>query len=114
MKQFNVYIDESGDNGFKWYEDGTGSTRWFVLGGVIVREDKDLALSHVIDQVKTRLSIPAEKPLHWVDRKHKQKKFIVDLIAAKDFTFTAVGIDKYEIEPDSKLRQYPALYLYTA
>lgn len=114
MNRFNAYIDESGDNGFTWYDDGTGSTRWFVLGAVVVRETNDRELSFVIDKIKERLNIPCEKPLHWVDRKHKQRKYITELISNKEFTFITVGMDKFEINPESKLREYPALYLYAA
>jgi hypothetical protein len=38
---FRVYIDESGDEGFKFDQPGKGSSRWFVLSAVVTREEND-------------------------------------------------------------------------
>jgi len=41
---FIVYIDESGDEGFVFRPDGTGSTRWFVLSAAVIRQSNDLQM----------------------------------------------------------------------
>jgi hypothetical protein len=35
---FVVYIDESGDEGFVFKPDGSGSSRWFVLGAAVTTD----------------------------------------------------------------------------
>ncbi len=40
---FIAYIDESGDEGFHFKDDGRGSSRWFVLSAVVFRRTEERA-----------------------------------------------------------------------
>ena len=76
---FNCYIDESGDEGI-----GTGGSRWFILGSMIVDDKIDLQTSNVIPRIKTTLNKPPLKPLHWSDvRNHDKKLGAYPLITCK-------------------------------
>jgi hypothetical protein len=39
---FVAYVDESGDEGFKFLPNEQGSSRWFVLSAMVIRREKDL------------------------------------------------------------------------
>lgn len=39
---YRVYVDESGDEGFVFKPDGSGSLRWLVLSALVVREENNL------------------------------------------------------------------------
>jgi len=51
---FRVYIDESGDEGFKFRhaDDVQGSSHWFVLAAFITRKKTDLETVKTIDKVR--------------------------------------------------------------
>src|SRR5438067_36753 len=86
---FVAYIDESGDEGFKF---GAGSSDWFVLAAVVVRAADDLAQVKLIDEVRDRLNqdrkpeyrIPPKKPIHFRDLKHEPRKFYAARLGRAD------------------------------
>jgi hypothetical protein len=41
---FIAYVDESGDEGFVFNPDGSGSSRWFVLSAAVIRQSNDLQM----------------------------------------------------------------------
>jgi Protein of unknown function (DUF3800) len=54
-----AYIDEAGDEGFKFAVDGKkGSSEWFVLSAVIVRTEIDIATTKLVDRVRAKLGMP--------------------------------------------------------
>lgn len=54
---FNVYIDEAGDEGFKFEcEHGRGSSKFFVLSAIIVKQELDLKLAGLVNKLKTKVS----------------------------------------------------------
>ena len=70
---FVVYIDESGDEGFVFNGDGSGSSRWFVLSAAVIRKEKDLEMVSCLKEVRAVLGKPPKTPLHFVDLKHEQR-----------------------------------------
>lgn len=70
---FVAYIDESGDEGFVFNEDGTGSSRWFVLSAVVIRQINDLRMVSCLNEVRGVLMKPPKAPLHFADMKHEQR-----------------------------------------
>ncbi len=70
---FIVYIDESGDEGFVFNADGSGSSRWFVLSAVVIRQVNDLQMVSCIKEVREVLKKPPKTPLHFVDLRHEQR-----------------------------------------
>lgn len=110
---FNVYIDESGDEGFTTKDGVWVSSKWFVLGALIVRETNDLSLSKCINTIKDNLKFRNKlKPLHFADLNHEQKKYVIKTICEHGL-FRCVYIAVYK--PDLKenfLREKEALYRY--
>ena len=70
---FITYIDESGDEGFVFKPDGAGSSRWFVLSAVVIRQTNDLQVVSCIKQVRELLRKQPKAPLHFVELKHEQR-----------------------------------------
>jgi hypothetical protein len=119
MTVFNVYIDEAGDEGFVFnQEPPLGSSRWFIVAGIIVRQEDDLGVSHCIDEVRQRLGWGAKfserpKPLHWRDLSHAQKLMVSRTLAQQPITSIHICMWKEHILPDSPLRQSAVLYHYS-
>lgn len=70
---FIAYIDESGDEGFVFNADGSGSSRWFVLSATVIRQANDLQMVSCLKEVREVLKKEPKVPLHFVDLKHDQR-----------------------------------------
>ena len=70
---FVAYIDESGDEEFVFNDDGSGSTRWFVLSAAVIRQVNDLQMVSCLKAVREVLRKEPKTPLHFVDLKHEQR-----------------------------------------
>ncbi|WP_229207695.1 MULTISPECIES: DUF3800 domain-containing protein [unclassified Duganella] len=55
---FVAYIDEAGDEGFKFLEGERGSSRWFVLSATIIRKSNDLQIVRAAREVRQLLGKP--------------------------------------------------------
>ena len=79
-KLYRCYIDESGDEGFKFAKN---SSPWFLLGGVIVEDSEDQQVRGSIDRILKLAwedvgQIPPQL-LHWKTLDHERK-----IVAAKE------------------------------
>lgn len=45
---FVAYVDESGDEGFKFLPNEQGSSRWFVLSALVIRKENDLQVDRYL------------------------------------------------------------------
>lgn len=68
-----AYIDESGDEGFLFRDDGSGSSRWFVLSALVVRSSNDGKVVECLRDAREILGKPKKSPLHFVQLKHEQR-----------------------------------------
>ena len=59
IKEYNVYIDESGDEGIN------KGSRYFILTAIIVEREKDLITSQKVDEIKSNLEMNIKSQLHW-------------------------------------------------
>ena len=99
---FVAYIDEAGDEGFKFDK---GSSEWFVLGAVILRRASEMPEIKLIDDVRTRLNrgrpadrqFPAKKALHFRDLQHDVRKYYAARIAMASLTTAVVLIKKRDL-----------------
>jgi uncharacterized protein YfkK (UPF0435 family) len=107
-KIYNVYIDESGDEGIK------KGSQWFILSAVLVKNTDDLDLSRIIDDIKQKLKISNNKMLHWKEIRNKNvsyKRYIIDTLSKGDFKLINIAMNTYDIK-ESKL-QGKLIYHYT-
>ena len=110
---FRAYIDESGDEGFIFREDGSGSSRWFVLSALVVRVPNDLRIVDTLKETRTLLRKPPKFPLHFVDPKHEQRIPYVKRLAQLPIRSVSVLIFKPLIkEPEKFQNEKYLLYRY--
>lgn len=101
---FRVYIDESGDEGFVFNPDGSGSSRWLVLSAVVVRKKNDLSLVRMLENVRVLLGKAPKKELHFRDLKHEQRVPYVKQIAAAQVKTVSVLIHKPSLRDPEKFQ----------
>jgi len=110
---FQVYIDESGDEGFKFDQPGKGSSRWFVLSAVVTRAATDLETVKLVDRVRTTLGKPAREPLHFRKLKHEHRLPYVAEIAQAKVRIVNLLVHKPSIrEPEKFTSEAHLLYRY--
>jgi len=119
LPRYNCYVDESGDEGFSFSViPGQGSSEWFILTGVIVRQEDDLSVSGSIDRIKGRLwgHTPPQpgrrQALHWSSLRHEQKKAVASELRDEQFTQVSVAICKARLQTGTCIRNADALYMY--
>lgn len=84
---YRAYIDESGDEGFKF---GKGSSDWFVIAAAITPDTEEVQkhLASVLDGVRLGINearggkpfLPPKKPLHFRDLKHEERRYFAQNI----------------------------------
>jgi len=110
---FYAYIDESGDEGFKFLPNEQGSSRWFVLSAVIFRESNKLAPVAVIREIKELLKRDPSRPLHFRDLKHEQRIACVSALAKHSFRTISIVSYKPDIsDPETYQANKNLLYRY--
>ncbi|MBI4849782.1 MAG: DUF3800 domain-containing protein [Nitrospirae bacterium] len=101
---YRIYIDESGDEGFVFHSDGSGSSRWLVLSAVVVRKKNDLSLVRLIESVRVLLGKAHKKELHFRELKHEQRVPYVKQIAAAQAKTVSVLIYKPSLRDPEKFQ----------
>lgn len=108
---FVVYIDESGDEGFRF---GAGSSEWFVLSAVITRRAQDRETVKLVDQVRTLLGRTDKNPLHFRKLKHERRLPYVEEIAKANLRCVSVFVHKPSLQEQETFREGYRLYFYCA
>ena len=86
--EYNVYIDESGDEGIN------KGSKYFILTAIIVTKEKDLEISRAVDLIKENLEMPRKTQLHWKLLKGMpNKRMIMNIVSELDITIINVIID---------------------
>lgn len=111
---FVAYIDESGDEGFKFLADRKGSSRWFVLSAAIFRRENSLAPVEALKRVRLLLNKPINTPLHFRDMRHEHRVAYVSELAKESMLTVSVHVHKPSIrEPERYQHGRFLLYKYT-
>lgn len=102
---FNVYIDEAGDEGFTIKNGKWVSSRWFILGALVVRQTNDLIVSNSLNEIKRKLNWRPNDPLHFTKLNHDQKKLAIDEIKKTGlFRCCYVAVDKKAFDQPTILK----------
>ncbi len=110
---FKVYVDESGDEGFSFNADGTGSSRWLVLSAAVVRTKNDLSLVKLVGETRKLLGRKPGQHLHFSDLKHEQRVPYIRQIAASSIRTVSIVIHKPGIhDPERSQAEKFLLYRY--
>jgi hypothetical protein len=114
ISSFRAYIDESGDEGFKFRTDLSqiGTSDWFVLSAFVTRSTFDLETVKVIDEVRTEFGLHLKKHVHFKDLKHAQKVRYAQMILGKRGRIISVCVHKPSLLEPEKFRKGHRLYFY--
>lgn len=110
---FVAYVDESGDEGFKFLPNEQGSSRWFVLSALVTLKENDLQVVQLARQARDLLKKDPKKALHFRELRHEQRVPLARLIGEAPVQTVSVLIHKPSIkEPEVFQQQAYALYHY--
>lgn len=110
---FTAYIDESGDEGFKFLPGEKGSSRWLVLSAVVFRGSNALAPVRVLKSARELLNKPPKYALHFRELRHEQRVAYTGVIAKEKFLTVSVLSYKPDIpNPESFQQERNLLYKY--
>lgn len=110
---FRAYIDESGDEGFVFRQDGSGSSRWFVISALVTRIKNDSQVVNCLKETRKLLRKPPKHALHFVDLRHEQRVPYVRRVGALPVRSISVMIFKPSIkEPEKFQNEKFLLYRY--
>jgi hypothetical protein len=111
---FCAYIDESGDEGFKFRAatDEQASSDWFILAAFITRKKTDLQTVKVIEKARTELDLAPKKHIHWKKLKHLQKVRYAQLVASAQARIIGVCVHKPSLMEPEKFSERYRLYFY--
>lgn len=109
---FEVYIDESGCEGFKFRpRPEPGSPEWFILAAVIWRADERKAVLDHIRAAKDAIA-PQRKHMHFTNLSHDQRVAWIDAIVTSGAVTTAVLVNKPKLDRSVMFRIKDRLYFY--
>lgn len=111
---FRAYIDESGDEGFKFRssQDKQASSDWFVLSAFITRKSTDLQTVKNIDKLRDEFKLHARKHIHWKDLKHTEKVRYAQIISGLQARIIGVCVHKPSLLEPENFQQRYRLYFY--
>lgn len=108
-REYNVYIDESGDEGIK------KGSKYFILTAIIVNKEEDLVIAKNIDIIKQNLEINIKNQLHWKLLKGRPNKImIMETISKLNIKIINVVINTKSILliPSNNIYNFFSGYLY--
>ncbi|MGQ0528623.1 MAG: DUF3800 domain-containing protein [Panacagrimonas sp.] len=110
---FRVYVDESGDEGFVFRSNGSGSSRWLVLSAVVTRREHDATVVQLMDEARALLGRERRQQLHFVKLSHAQRVAYSRAVGKARIRTVSVLICKPAIqEPETFQAQKHQLYRY--
>ena len=108
---FNVYIDESGDEGFQFDTGNGGSAHWFILSAIVVRAQNDAKLMQMVADVRKLLGKKVNFPLHFRNLRHEQRIPYVQALSQLQIRTVTVLIHKPSLKEPETFRNH-RLYHY--
>lgn len=114
-ESFVAYIDESGDEGFKFREDGSGSSRWFILSAVVVRKINDLQMVVGAKRAREVLKFEPKRQIHFCNLRHEQRVPVARIIGNLPVKTVSILIHKPSIaDPENFQQDAYSLYRYAS
>lgn len=108
---FRVYIDESGDEGFTFRPNSSGSSEWFVLSALVVRTNNDASLVSMMAKMRRDLGRKQNSPLHFVEMLHGHRVAWVKSICVCPIRTISILIHKPSID-DPEFYKSTKFHLY--
>ena len=113
--RFAVYVDENGDDGFKFPEDGTrASSLWLSLSAAVFKAADEPEQVKCIERVNERLRRRPENILHFRDLTHEQKIVCSREISRTGLASVNVSVYKPNLTEKQTFSQRGLLYNYAS
>jgi len=111
---FRAYIDESGDEGFKFRNTNNeqASSDWFVLAAFVTRKKTDIETVKTVDNIRGEFKLHPRKHIHWKKLKHPQKVRYSQIMAGLQTRVVGVCVHKPSLLEPEKFRERYRLYFY--
>lgn len=103
---FIAYIDESGDEGFNFRANGSGSTRWFVLSAVVFHHAFERSCVSALHGVRQLLGRDVEHPFHLQKMDHGSRLLLFHELAKLRFRCVSVLCHKPDLPDIATLRAH--------
>jgi Protein of unknown function (DUF3800) len=105
-----VYLDEAGDDGFRFNSYTRRSSRWFVLGGLIVGPGEQARPADVIRQTRDRSRLKASVLLHYRKLRPDQREALATALNESGLRTCAVAVYKPDLTGPYERGRRAALY----
>jgi len=111
---FTVFIDESGDEGFKFRDPPEkGSSDWFVVSAVVTFSNQQGDLINTGEKIRERLGRPKKWNIHFKDMNHSQRVYAITEMVKAQIRVCTVAIDKRQVRDIETFTAEPfRLYFY--
>ncbi len=110
---FIAYVDEYGDEGFKFPENGNqGSSLWFALSAAVFWAHHDH--TKCVESVKAKLRKSPAKPLHFRDLEHEKKILCAREVGLAPIRSINVAVYKPNLTERSTFSQRGRLFSYAS
>lgn len=106
---FRVYVDEAGDEGFRFSQ---GSSEWFVVGAVVTHAVEDRRVVNIVGEVRSQLGKPKGYVLHFRQLRHEQRLPWVAKIASATLRVAVVMVHKPSLANPQTFGARHLLYRY--
>ncbi|MGZ4105921.1 MAG: DUF3800 domain-containing protein [Tumebacillaceae bacterium] len=102
-----IFVDESGDNGFKF---GEGSSRYFLVTTVHIKKDNASSVAACIEA--SRIAVNWKREFHFKENPDTVRARFLDNVRKEEFYYRAILIDKQKVSsyfPRKKAEFYKAV-----
>lgn len=107
---FVAYIDESGDEGFRFE---SGSSHWFVLSAFVLPKTRDLEMVAMVREIRLLLGKPDEHTLHFRKLNHDQRVALAGRLAKFPCCAISIAVHKPSLSSPEGFQDAYRLYHYT-
>ena len=113
MHSFHAYIDESGDEGFVFRgAPERGSSEWFVLSAVVVREARLAQASRILQTMIGPIEDARRSPIHFSKLRHDQQVALSYGLGKMPVRIITICVNKRRLNALHGLGQARRLYFY--
>lgn len=101
--QYNIYIDEAGDDGlakFKQPRQQGGASHWLTIGACIINAENDKSLVSWRDEIRAGLSPKntQKRSIHFKEMNHSQRRFACQVLSGKRIGIIAALSNKQTLQ----------------
>lgn len=107
-----AYVDESGDEGFVFNPDGSGSSKWFVISAVLVKFSEDNQIVRLMREIRAKFGRDENAHIHFRDLSHERRLPYVDAISHAPVVWMSVMVDKPALKDRHTFQKRHLLYFY--